>query len=195
MSDWHIRKKSEGCVRCEREFAEGEAHFSVLTVREAQLERLDACRTCFQEDPPEDSLYWWRTRRVEGKKRIAVDFEAVEGLFLALADREDPKLQELRYLLSLLLMRKRRLKLLRMRRDPDGEVMLVRRPRRQDEIEVKVFDLTPERAGELHGDLAQIFEGDLEELATGGGAEVGEEGDPSGPTDPGSESEAQGASL
>jgi hypothetical protein len=168
MADWKIHSKNENCTRCERPFEEEEVLYSLLRFSEEGLSREDRCGECFREeaegDP--DAPIWWRTRRrIESGRRFAVDFEAVEGLFGALEGREEERLRELRYLLSLLLMRKRRLKLVRVRRLADGEVMVVRRPRRKEALEVEVFDLTAERAGELRGQLEGLFEGaPLEEV-------------------------------
>lgn len=176
MADWKIHHRKEGCARCEREFGEGEAHYSVLSIRESTLERDDLCATCFRDRPGEgaaEELIWWRTRRPVAQQRgLAVDFETVERLFHALGSREEERLRELRYLFCLLLMRKRRLKLVRVvRRGDGGEAMLVRRPRRKDEIEVEVFDLTPERTGELRGELEALFEGAELEEASGEAAD------------------------
>lgn len=162
MADWKIHRKHDTCTACDRPFEEGEALYSLLRITEEGLAREDRCGSCFREanegDP--DAPIWWRTRRrAEGSKRLSVDFEAVEGLFLALEGRPEERLRELRYLLSLLLMRKRRLKLVRVKRRADDEVMVVRRPRRKDELEVEVFDLTAERAGELRAELEGLFEG------------------------------------
>jgi hypothetical protein len=56
-------------------------------------------------------------------------------------------------------MRKRRLKLQRVERGPDGEAMVVRRPRRDEGWRVFVFDFSPERLEQLHQELLQVFEG------------------------------------
>ena len=163
MADWNLNKRKNACVDCDREFEDGESYFSVLTLDAASLGREDHCLSCFQDreqpDPAREPI-WWRTRHVEDKKKsLAVDFEAVEALFLALDGQEDERLKELRYLLSLLLMRKRRLKLVRVRRHAKGEAMVVRRPRRQEEQEVDVFDLTSERMDALRLELERIVEG------------------------------------
>ena len=183
MADWKIHTKEERCAECERIFEEGEAMFSVLRFSGEGLFREDHCDACFrarrEADGTED-LIWWRTRRrAEVRRGLAVDFEAVQGLFTALEGREEEPLQELRYLLCLLLMRKRRLKLVRVRRSAAGEAMLVRRPRTKQELEVFVFDLTPERAGALREQLEGLFEGaaieDVLARATRAGGEDGEE--------------------
>ena len=166
--DWKLTKRNDACHACDAEFAENEPFFSLLAFETDEVRREDVCRACFpgREAAAGERLIYWRARHRVGKKAFAVDFEALEGLFLALEGREELPLRELRYLLSLLLMRKKRVKLLRTARRDDGEAMILRRPRRTEELCVYVFDLTPERAEVLRGKLRAIFEGaDLDELA------------------------------
>ncbi len=167
MADWKLSRKEDACTRCERSFEADEPHYSVLRVTEEQLSREDNCPACFQarrEEGGED-LIFWRGRFRVGKKALAVDFEAIEGLFLALEGRKEKELRELRYLLCLLLMRKKKVKLVRTAKKKDGEAMVMRRPRRTEELLVYVFEFTSERAEELRGKLRAIFEGaDVEEL-------------------------------
>jgi len=161
MADWKITKKVEGCARCDHDFEEGERHFSLLMFDAELLGRENRCGPCFTEDlelPPE--LVFWRTRRhIKPKRGLAVDFDSIEKLFLALEGREEPRLAELRFLLSLLLMRKRRIKMVRVKRTEGAEYMICRRPRREDLFHVQVFDLTSERAAQLKAELERIFEG------------------------------------
>lgn len=108
----------------------------------------------------ETVLYWWAGRfRAERKLALQLDLESLERLFLDLADREERLLRELRYLVTLLLMRKRRLKLIGVRRGRQGEAMLVRRPRRQESLEVFVCDLDSERMGLLRERLQDLLDG------------------------------------
>ena len=161
MADWKITKKVEGCARCEHGFEEGERHFSLLMFDEEHLGREDRCGPCFSDDQdlPEDLVFWRTRKRIKPKRGLAVDFDSIEKLFLALEGREEPRLAELRFLLSLLLMRKRRIKMVRVKRTDAGEFMICRRPRRDDVYRVQVFDLTSERAAELKAELERIFEG------------------------------------
>lgn len=159
MVDWKIRRKEEACARCERPFEDGEALFSALLVSPEALGREDRCPACHEAaEDPEDTIFWRTTRR-ESRRGFAVDFESIERLFLALEARPEERLAELRYLLSLLLMRKKRLKLVRVKRTDQAEFMLMRRPRRTEELQVRVFDLTPERTSVLRTELERIFEG------------------------------------
>ena len=164
---WKLTKRNAACSTCERPFEEEEPFFSLLAFEADDVTREDVCRACFpkRQETAGERLIFWRSRHRSTKKAVTVDFEALEGLFLALEGREEVELRELRYLLALLLMRKKRVKLLRTARKPDGEAMILRRPRRTDELCVYVFDLTPERAEVLRTKLRAIFEGaDLGEL-------------------------------
>jgi hypothetical protein len=177
---WKLKKRTDACSACERTFVEDEPLFSLLAFEAEDVVREDVCRSCFpkRRAAAGERLIFWRSRHRVGKKAVAVDFEALEGLFLALEGRVEVQLRELRYLLALLLMRKKRIKLLKTARKPDGEAMIVRRPRRTDELCVYVFDLTPERAEALRDKLRAIFEGaDLGEILAAPPADDGPERD------------------
>ena len=166
MNEWRIGRRQVGCAACQREFEEGERHFSLLAVRGEELLREDFCAGCWSaralQSVPDSvrELLWWRTRHYVGKRRgLALNIEAIEALFLGLEGRAEVALRELRYLLCLILMRKRRLKTARILRDAQGESFIVRRPRREEELRVFVYDFTPERVAELRDKLRRIFEG------------------------------------
>ena len=162
MSDWRIHRREERCSRCSRVFGEGETIFSLLFLEPERLRREDACPDCFdrREAGAAGEVLFWRTRHtLDRKQRFAVDFDAIEELFVTLEGRREGRQGELRYLLSLLLLRKKRLKLVGVRRNAQGETLCLRRPRRQEEFEVQVFELDSERALSLKAELARVFEG------------------------------------
>lgn len=165
MNEWKIHRRESGCSACGKTFEEGEALFSVLHLAEDALRREDRCGGCFH-DPgesapgaPRDFLFWRTHHHSDPRARFAVDFEALSELFLALESRTEERLLELRYVVALLLLRKKRLKLVGLRRRADGEILSVRRPRQQEEFEVRVYDLDGERAQAIQADLGRLFEG------------------------------------
>jgi hypothetical protein len=166
MNDWRIHRREHRCARCERAFEEGEELFSLLFFEADRLRREDHCAACFDGPPAGEArgelpfeLLFWRTRHaLDRRTRFAVDFAAIEELFVALEGGPGNR-EELRYLLALLLLRKKRLKLVGVRRHASGETLCVRRPRRQEEFEVLVFELDSERALALKSELARVFEG------------------------------------
>jgi len=194
MSAWSFRGRHGTCAACERAFEDEEPHFSALSVRDEELAREDLCRACWPERgaAPQGErpapLFWWRTRHQVARRRgLALDFQAIEGLFLALEGRPEVHLRELRYVLCLLLMRKRRLKIERIVRDEAGEAMLVRRPRRKEALRVFVFDFDAGRMEALREELRRVIE-----LDSGGTAEsaAADSPRPAGSPGPGDETQA-----
>lgn len=170
MAEWKFRRRQDGCDLCQRAFDEGQRYVSALRVEDESIARQDVCIGCWRDrdearrasesgaDAAE--LFFWFTRhRAEKRRTLQLDLGSLEALFLKLEDRTETAARELRFVLCLLLMRKRRLKLERVVRDEDGEAMLVRRPRRKETSRVYVFDFTPERLAELKGELQEVFEG------------------------------------
>ena len=202
MSEWAIDKRAGHCSACERAFEDDEAHSSLLHAADERLARADLCDACRSDERLAGALFWWRTRHRGAGGGPRLDLEAVEALFGSLAARGERNLAELRYLLALILLRKRRLKVVRVARrheGRDGEFFIVRRPRRKDELVVEVFDLDSERIGALRADLAAIFEGgDLGDVRVGeAGPEVdvqgADDGAPEG-AEPGPSEGAEGPS-
>jgi hypothetical protein len=161
MSVWNLRRQRIVCAACDEDFADRARYFSLLHAAQEGLSRRDYCVACWSRRETESAdLFWWRTRHSERTPRgLALNLEALEALFLALEGRNDLRIKELRFLLCLLLMRKRRLKTVRMIRDQGSDAFVVRRPRRQEEFTVFVFDFTPERMAELREELRSIFAG------------------------------------
>ena len=168
MTDWKTPKRASACSTCAREFAEGELHFSSLVLRDVLVARADACAACWngRASPAStpgivgESIFWWRARQRSDRRRgVALNLEALEALFVQLEGRSEVALRELRYVLCLILMRKRRLKMDRIYRDGSGEGMVVHRPRREESFEVAVFDFSPERIDELRTRLRDVFDG------------------------------------
>lgn len=159
MTDWKFTKRGEQCAQCSRPFSEGEPHVSSLAVEGEAIARLDACLACWKRRESGADLFWWRTRHSANKARgLALNLEALEALFLSLGARSETGLRELRYVLCLILMRKRRLKIERVGRTERGEVLVVSRPRRQDTWEVDVFDFSADKIDELRLRLQDVFE-------------------------------------
>jgi hypothetical protein len=159
MSEWRFQRRQSGCRACAKAFEEGERHASVLRVAGETVEREDVCSTCHAERDGAGLVFYWFTRHRTDRRKLQLDLATLEQLFVQLEGRAERGIREMRYVLCLLLMRKRRLKLERVQRGADGESMLVRRPRRKEGFEVFVFDFSPDRMGELRRDLLAVFEG------------------------------------
>ncbi len=167
MDEWKLQRRTSACRACDRPFEEGARHASVLAVVGEELAREDLCEACWDARAPaaDRELFWWFPRHAaERKKTVSLDLEMLERLFLALEPRPERAVRELRYLICLLLLRKRRLKVERIERGGEGESFLVKRPRREERHRVYAFDFDAARMAELRIRLQAVFDGaELEE--------------------------------
>jgi hypothetical protein len=158
MVDWKFSRRRDRCGSCETVFEEGSRHVSTLSLKGEELSRSDSCIACWEREPPSATIFFWYTRQSSERRGLHLDLPTLEQLFLRLEGRKEERVLEMRYVLALLLMRKKRLKLVRIVRQP-RETMVVRRPRREEALEVAVFDFRPERMEELRRELVEIFDG------------------------------------
>ncbi|MDG1500117.1 MAG: hypothetical protein P8N31_07075 [Planctomycetota bacterium] len=163
MAKWSIEKRVALCGNCEAEFADGDAIYSLLMATEDGLHRDDVCVQCRSDEACTQALFWWRAKFHEKKARgLQLDLEAIEALFIALGKADKLRLKELRYLMCLILLRKRRVKVTKVARSHEGvegEFFLVKRPRKDEQIAVEVFDFDGDKIESLRDDLKSIFEG------------------------------------
>lgn len=189
MTNWKINRRDGVCAGCERGFDDGERIVNSLSVGPEGLDRQEHCVQWWEgkqegcatqecsaacgeraqaleggageepESPIKDLFWWYGRHRVDRKRTVQLDLGALERLFLELEGREEQGLRELRYLLCLLLMRKRRLKVEKLIRDGSEEAFLVRRPRHEGRYKVYVYDFDADRMAEMRTELQAIFDG------------------------------------
>ena len=164
---WSIARRQGTCSDTGRSFEDGERHVSFLEVREGQLERSDvsldawrARRAAIEAGDAAEPLFHWFTRHEEQRKKtVQLDLESLDRLFVELEGREELAVRELRYVLCLLLMRKRRAKVEKVLREGEDESFVVKRPRDEQRYKVYVYDFEPERRDEVRAQLQAVFDG------------------------------------
>jgi len=122
--DYHIKPAARVCAATGRSFQAGEQCHSVLVERDGQLLRLDYAADAWH-GPPEDSLGDWITIVPDdGAKSPTLDTESLFRYFEQLCEDANPAHDKLRYVLALLLLQKRRLRLEGTHRDEDDNDFL-----------------------------------------------------------------------
>ena len=106
LLDFEVKSCSRHCAATQRTLEPGDVYFSVIYAHPTELVRQDFCVEAW-EGPPEDSLGWWRSRipTKEGAMSQLAPTDVMLNLFDTLAAR--PEEEEFRYLLGLLLLRRR----------------------------------------------------------------------------------------
>lgn len=131
----------------------------MLRVVESVLQRVDLCRTAFESRDADADVVWWRTtHRAHGRGGLRVDFDMLLAAMEALAKDEREDRRDLAYLLSLLLVRHRKLRLERVEMRGGQEYMVLRRVRSQQRFTVPSRDLDDERRRGLTAVLAELLD-------------------------------------
>ncbi len=160
MIDFEVSRPAGRCSVSGREFAEGEPFHSALFETPQGFERRDYSEECWQ-GPPEGALCVFQTRlpKREEKKRTFVGDDVLVTFFDRLADCEEEPKQRFRFVLSLILLRKRLLKYERTIREGDREFWEMRLMR--DKTLHRVFNpvLKDAEIQELTGQLGAVLAG------------------------------------
>jgi hypothetical protein len=108
-NEWEVARVTGRCAATGRELAEGESYYAVLMETPAGLERRDFSVAAWTS-PPEGTFCHWKGRIPVRQKRhgpVSLDPELLTQLFLALESADSEPMQQLRFVLGLLLLRKR----------------------------------------------------------------------------------------
>lgn len=115
------------CFESGRTLEVGETVCSAIVAIDGALQRRD-----FAEDvwtgPPPGAIAWWKAPlvAVDGTRKVGWNDAMLLECFASLEDGEDPARRRFRYVLALLLMRRRKLKFEDSRRTSTGEVLVLR---------------------------------------------------------------------
>lgn len=156
--DFEVRRLSRQCATTGRPLEEGETYYSALVAEGAEVRRLDYAAEAWQ-GPPEGSLGWWKgiVQPTVSKKVKRTPGEVLLDLFHEL--QEQPDQDDLRYILALLLVRRKIFRLEDEQRTDDGqEQLVVYAPADDETYEVPVKDLADARVTQLQQQLSALLE-------------------------------------
>ena len=155
--DFEIQRCSRRCARTDRDLKRGETFYSMLMAEGAAVVRYDYCEEAW-EGPGENAIGWWKAHMPDPSARklhwapndvMLRYFEQLEG--------QDDR-QDVRYVLALLLIRRRIVRLEEQFADQQGrEVITLYCPRNENEYRVPVVIPSDERIGEIQEELARLL--------------------------------------
>ena len=155
---YEIQRCTRHCFVSGREFAPGEAFYSVLVGEGAQLHRHDYAVDAWKGPPP-DAVGWWKSQVPDrnAKRRHWAPNDVMLRFFDELADQ--PENQDMRYVLSLLLVRRRVMRLEENETDDQGgEVLVLYCPRRETTYKIPAVTPDQTRIDEIQQELARLLE-------------------------------------
>jgi hypothetical protein len=158
LLEYEIANCTRRCTTSGRTLTPGEEYYSTLHIERGSPVRQDFAADAWQ-GPPADAVAWWQARvpASDDTRGAQTPQDVLVNLFAALAD--EPAEAEFRYVLGLLLVRRRIVKLEQTRRDAAGEVLMLDCPRREEQFELRVCTPSPERQAELERRLGELLFG------------------------------------
>ena len=157
LFDFEIARFTRHCHASGRELAAGEAFYSVLVAEGAEVVRHDYAADAWQ-GPPEKAVGWWKSQvpQAHSRKANLAPSEVMIEYFQELEGRPDK--EDERYVLSLLMVRRRVLRQERMEQDADGrEIAVLYCSRNETEYRTPVVVPAPERAAAIQDELVRLL--------------------------------------
>jgi hypothetical protein len=160
MAEWEIKKTLGQCFGTGKPLEVGQEYYAALVETEQGLERRDYSMDYWHEHSPAVFCFW-KSRIVspEQKKKLFVDDEMLMAFFERLTDETEQEKINFRFVLTLILMRKRKLKYEASSTDEAGNEVWTLRVTGQDRME-KVINphLSEDQIEQLSGQMGQILQ-------------------------------------
>jgi hypothetical protein len=162
MGEWEINKPLGQCYGTERKIEYGEEYFAALVETEEGLQRRDFCADYWESQKP-DVFCYWKTRLPEPgqKKQLFVDDQMLMAFFERLEKETEQEKVNFRFVLALILMRKRILKYDETKNVDDQEIWCLRIVGEKQIVEVINPHLDEEQIEQLSSQIGEILQADL----------------------------------
>ena len=162
MEEWTISKSVGKCSGTGKVIEPEEEYFAALVETEQGLVRQDFSAQFWNDSKP--AVYcFWKTKmpRPDQKKKIFVDDDMLVSFFERLAAETDMERLSFRFVLTLILMRKRKLKYDSTRSEDGREYWRLRITGTDQYVDVLNPHLDQSQIEQLSGQLSQILQADL----------------------------------
>jgi hypothetical protein len=126
MTDYEIQGPTKVCAATSRELKPGDRFHAVLLEQAGKLMRIDYSEEAWAGSPPDAVAHWsGRVPSAEKPRKPVVNDDILLGCFERLKDSTDPDGMNFRYVVALLLMRRKRFRFEDVFRDTDGRDVLL----------------------------------------------------------------------
>jgi len=123
--EWDIKARADSCSECALEFADRQVCFSALTFGEEGYLRRDFCEGCWAKVEPglsAHSVWQGAFRMPPPPAEEPLKKETAESLLRRLMEDDDPAQNNVRYILAVMLERKKMLVERDVKTDDDGDI-------------------------------------------------------------------------
>ena len=159
MLDFEVQRCTRRCAATERELKPGETFYSVLVQSGSDVKRLDYSEGGWTGAPP-DALAWWKSSMpsLDASKMHWAPSDVMLRYFEQLEG--DPAQADVRYVLALLLVRRRIVRHEGNETDDAGrETMMLYCPRNENQYQALVVPPSTERIAQIQQDVGRLLFG------------------------------------
>ena len=151
------------CAVCGKAIEADQKFTTALVETPTGFHRVDSCLECWPKHDGANVVASWQTvmPRVEHKKKVFVDDEVLGELFGRLAGVTEPAKVNFRFVLGLILMRKRLITYDSTRRDGDAEYWVVKRRGNPELMDLLNPRLAEEQVKDVSQQLDEILSQEL----------------------------------
>ena len=151
------------CAVSGRDIAPGEKFVAAVRESPTGLERIDVSLEAWTDFDRANLLGFWQTTmpRPEEKKKVFVDDQVLRELFERLADATEPAKVHFRFMLALVLMRKRLVVYEETRKAEGRDVWVVRMKGKEDRLNLVDPHLNEQEMADVSQQLGQILNEEL----------------------------------
>jgi len=156
--EYEVQRCTRHCAASGRELIPGEEFYSVLAAEGSELNRHDYSAEAWQ-GPPEQAVGWWKSQIPDraGRRKHWAPNDVMLQFFDELAEQGDKR--DMRYVLALLLVRRRVMRLEDNETDDQGhDVMVLHCPRRDATYKIPAVVPNRRRIEEIQEELARLLE-------------------------------------
>lgn len=162
MEQWEVQRSTGKCSGTGRELRPGEEYYAALLDKLDTFERCDYCVEYWESARPQVYSYWKTAMPLPNqKKKLFVDDEIIINFFKRLEDEKEPIKVHFRFVLALILMRKKILKYEDTRREAGQEIWKMRFVKETEMHEVVNPQLNDPQIEQVSQELSSILHGEL----------------------------------
>jgi hypothetical protein len=162
MADWEINRPLRQCYGSGKKIESGEEYYGALVETEQGLQRRDFSGEYWEREKPQVFCFWkTKLAAPNEKKQLFVSDDMLMAFFERLANETEAEKVSFRFVLALVLMRKRRLKYDSTKTDANREIWCLRVAGDKDLAEVVNPHLDEDQIETLTSQIGQILQADL----------------------------------
>jgi hypothetical protein len=165
VSDFKITRRAPVCSVSGKPFEPGDVIVSVIHEEPKGFVRRDVREENLASIPGEPFCVFRTKQPPPPPPAKRIDYELAQEFLDRMLREADPAREPVLYVLTLLLARKRRVKILETKRLPEGDLLLVSIPRAEEDeiVHVRAPRLSPEEETALQREMARLFNFDMGE--------------------------------